>query len=189
MVKRGDPGFSLENVERERIKTSREACLRTTINYPRVDVLEKRVRDFKPLPPVTLYQAPDGTLVLVDGWNRVVVYDRLGVSLIPALIIDTSLADALVAGLRQNLPQEGKLRSGSDAEHALNILATALGRQITVEEAACVGLAHTPNAPICPSMFNSLCLPQFPSPQPKPNSERKPGKFERSKKPKPPRGA
>lgn len=90
------------------------------------------------------------------------VSDQLGVIVIPALIIGTSLAGALVAGMRMNMPKEGKVRSGSDAEHALNTLATAVGRAISKVEAHSVGLAFTPNAPIDPGLFNSLCLPQQP---------------------------
>jgi hypothetical protein len=164
-------------VDRGGIQTRREACLRTCLNFDRIAVLEARARKHAQFPPVILYQAPDGALILVDGWNRLVVCDRLGIILVPALVIETSLEDALIAGLRMNIPRDGKLRAGSDAAHALVILATALGRSINVAEAASLGLAHTPNAPVSPDFVNSLCLPQFPEAPAKPGPER--GRSER----------
>jgi hypothetical protein len=151
-------------VDRKDITTREDACLRSHLDHNRINLLESRARRFAQFPPLILFKAQDGTLVLIDGWNRVVVYDRLRINVIPALVIDTSLEEALIAGLRMNIPKDGKLRGGDDAARALNILATALGRTITEPEAVSLGLQHSENEPLLPRLIKLMGMPHLPAP-------------------------
>ncbi|MBK1817357.1 ParB N-terminal domain-containing protein [Luteolibacter yonseiensis] len=160
---RTDSTRDVRLVERSEIRTRPNACLRQELNFERVSLLEKRVsKKHAQLLPIVVWKAPNGDLVLIDGWARVAVADRLKLKLLPAVVINRPLEDALVYGLRMNIPHNGSLRPSNDSLYALGILATALGRPVTPEEAESVGLTYCLNEPIDAKSLTWLRCPQFP---------------------------
>ncbi|MBX3742113.1 MAG: ParB N-terminal domain-containing protein [Akkermansiaceae bacterium] len=154
----------MQRVDRDRISASTEACHRHAIDPKRVASFIKRCKNGAHFPPVVLFQQADGSLLLVDGLHRLAAFDQIGVKIISAVVID-DLGQALVAGIRQNIPGNGTLRSGHDAMKSLFLLATALGRKITPPEAASLGLrfddSHEVLSPATLSLLTPL--PHFPS--------------------------
>jgi hypothetical protein len=134
-----DPMLIFQRVDRDRISISAEVCHRHELDPKRVATLAARHKNGAHFPPLVLFQKGDGDLLLVDGLHRLVAFDQMGVKVLSAVVID-DLGQALVAGIRQNLPKDGRVRSGADATRSLCLLATALGRKITQPEAASLGL-------------------------------------------------
>lgn len=153
-------------VNRNEISVSTEICHRHAMNPTRVATIAKRCLDGAHFPPLVLFQRPDGGLHLVDGLHRLAAFDQIGVKIISAIVID-DLGQALVAGIRQNLPKDGKLRSGPDAMKCLFLLATALGRKITPPEAASLGILFDENhevlSPATLKLLTSIHSYAFPS--------------------------
>jgi hypothetical protein len=158
-----DPSMILQRVDRDRISASTEACHRHAIDPKRVASFIKRCKNGAHFPPVILFQQADGSLLLVDGLHRLAAFDHIGVKIISALVIE-DLGQALVAGLRQNIPSNGKLRTGDDAMRSLCLLAHALGRKIAPEEAASLGLKSDDTHQVLPSSILSLSAPSPYSP-------------------------
>jgi hypothetical protein len=157
-----DPTLIFQLIDRDKISASTEVCHRHAIDPKRVASIAKRCKSGAHFPPLVLFQQADGTLLPVDGLHRLAAFDQIGIKIISAIVID-DLAEALVAGIRQNLPKDGKVRSGADAVRSLCLLATALGRKITQPEAASLGLRFDENHEVLSPTTRSLMAPPFPS--------------------------
>lgn len=153
-----DPTLILRRIDRDKISVSTEACHRYAIDPNRVTTFIKRCKNGAHFPPVVLFQQTDGSLLLVDGLHRLAAFDQIGVKIISAVVIG-DLGQALVAGIRQNIPSNGTLRSGPDSMKSLCLLATALGRKITPPEAASLGLRFDDNHEVLSPTTLSLLTP------------------------------
>lgn len=156
-----DPTLAFQLVDRDKISASAEAWHRKSLDPKRVARIVSRCRKGAHFPPMVLFLQPDGTLLLVDGLHRLTAFDQIGIEVISSIIID-DLATALVAGIRQNIPKNGKKRSGEDALRSLCLLATALGRKVKPPEAASLGLRYDDSHELVSPTFLRVFAPTVP---------------------------
>ncbi len=156
----GSAGFTLRIMDWSGITSEKDLCHRASLSGTRVGVLGRRILQGEQLPPVIVYEKVDGSHVLLDGFHRREVAFRLGKKNTPALIVAGSPAKAICCALRVNIPRKpGSLRDGDDAMRALTILATALGRPITEDEARTLGIKHVDHKPLDAMGIGLLSLP------------------------------
>jgi hypothetical protein len=151
--------MTIESIALRDLRLASLHCHRETISQHRIDQLAERIRALVQLPPLHGWRAPDGNVVLADGFHRFLALRQLGVSHASVLIWHGTWAEALVQALLPNIPRRGGTRKGSDAERALRILAHALGRPVRPEEAASLGIEWSAHHELAPELLRMIRLP------------------------------
>jgi len=151
--------MKLESIALDDIRLSPLHCHRDTINQERLDKLTKRIKALVQLPPLRGWRAPDGAVILTDGFHRFLALRQLNVNHASVLVWHGSWPEALVQALLANTPHNESARKGQDAERALLILAHALVRSVTADECAVLGLEWTPNREPTPDLVRMIRLP------------------------------
>jgi hypothetical protein len=179
LLKQGGADVTLRVVAITEIRFLPEATHRASISSDRVKVLMNRIRKLEHLPPVMLWQAPNGDLVLLDGWHRLEAFRLLGVQRVSAIVISEPLEKALVLAISGNIPGNGKMRADNDAVRALCVLATALGRPLEAAEATSLGLEFTAHEVVNPVVMKTWPVPAL-SPIRAPGEQHVPKRLEAS---------
>jgi hypothetical protein len=135
--------------------------------YHRSSVDEKRIRQFaarigkgEHFPPLLLWR--DGERpILLDGLMRLAAFKALGCMKVSALVFQGDFATALAYAIARNKSRSGGMRRDSNAQFALTILATALERPVSREEATSVGILYSENMPLHPSHCKLMAVPSW----------------------------
>ena len=155
----GTEYMKLESIALDDIRLSPLHCHRDMISQERLDKLAKRIKALVQLPPLRGWRAPDGAVILTDGFHRFLALRQLEVNHASVLVWHGTWPEALVQALMANTPHNERVRKGQDAERALLILAHVLGRSVTADECAVLGLEWTPNREPTPDLVRIIRLP------------------------------
>jgi len=132
--------MKIESLALKDLRLSPIHCHRNAVKLDRIEKLANRLENLVQLPPLRGWRAPDGAVVLTDGFHRYLALRKLDVPAASVLVWYGTWPEALVQALLANRPRNGSRRMDQDAERALLILAHALGRPVTPEEANSLGL-------------------------------------------------
>jgi hypothetical protein len=183
----GGADFTLQFVYWHEIVRSKGLCHRARIHGSRVGKMAARMQAGDQLPPVLVWQAPDGTLCLLDGWHRWEVAKHLGQKRTWCLVLKGPLDIAVCKALSLNIPRKG-IRHDENSVRALTMMATILHRSLTEVEAKRLGLAWVPHHPFTEHTLSLVSLPTVegavkrPSTSPRvPKAGMRPGRTKREK--------
>ena len=76
----GAERMTIESIALQDLRLATLHCHRDTISQHRIDQLAERMRALVQLPPLHGWRAPDGNVVLADGFHRFLALRQLGVS-------------------------------------------------------------------------------------------------------------
>lgn len=154
----GGADFTLQFVHWQDITRSKGLCHRARILGSRVGKLAARMQSGEQLPPVLVWQEPDGKLFLLDGWHRWEVANHLGQKRTWCLVLTGPLDIAVCKALSLNIPRKG-FRNDENTVRALTMMATVLNRSLTEDEAKQLGLAWVAHQPFSEQTLSLISLP------------------------------